>query len=230
VARTTTKATPAKTTGRTRKTATAKQVPAPRKTKTRLAATGAPTYLTPETTASLVQSLSIGNHLTTACDYTGISRRTVAYWMARGRKEEARIEAMRTEEVDDDPLPSEAPFLQFLHDVMRAQAAGETYAVATLRSAMMATQHVRDGDGNLIEVADFNVRERAAKDFLERRHRVGWSRGEHVEQMIDAHVETKVTISVEEQRERMAAILTDADEYGVFVAAQAALTDGGEPE
>lgn len=200
--------------------------PTPRKTKTHLAKTGAPTYMTAETTASLVSSLNIGNHLSTACDYVGISRRAVAYWMARARKENDRIDAMASEGVEVAPTPAEAPFVQFLQEITRAQAHGEAYAVATLRSSMNATQFVRDGDGNLKEVPDHNVRERAAKDFLERRHKLGWSRGEHVEQLIEVEAETKVTVTVEEQRDRMAQIIIDAEEFGVFAAAQAALADG----
>lgn len=212
-------------TRKTRRQAKADPPPTPRKTKTRLAKTGAPTYLTPETTASLVSSLNIGNHLSTACDYVGISRRAVAYWMARARKEQDRIDAMASEGVEVEPTPAEAPFVQFLQEITRAQAAGETYAVATLRSSMNATQFVRDGE-TLKEVPDHNVRERAAKDFLERRHKLGWSRGEHVEQLIEVEAETKVTVTVEEQRDRMAQIIIDARELGVFSASQAALDDG----
>lgn len=172
--------------------------------------------------------LALGNFMTAACDYTGVSQAVVYKWLKRGNDELRRIDAMRSELVDLEVDPTEAPFVEFVERITRAQAAGEVFVVGTLRSAMTATQFIRDADGNLVEKPDWNVRERAAKDFAAIRYRHMNPKVE-IEQTITADISSAITVSTaQETRERLEALILDADEHGVFTAAKAALGDGGE--
>lgn len=218
------------------KAAAASKAAQPRRSKVQRKPTGRPTYLTPETTESICSILRSGGYLSTACNYTGIGQATVFGWLKRGREAQAQIDARRSEGIEAQPSAEEAPFVEFLEAVTRAEAFGEVKAAAMLskgiEAEMLMRFRMRDEEGNYYDevrsVPDWTNRIRASTSLLERRFRSGWARGEIVDATISAEVHTEITVSVEEQRKALETILVAAEEAGAFIAGQAALGDGGE--
>jgi hypothetical protein len=184
---------------------------------------GRPTLLTEATTDAICQTLRVGNYLEASVRNAGLNPSTVYAWLARGRREQQRLEVIEADGHAATPEPSERPFVEFLEAVTRAQAEAETFAVVTLRSAMSATRTASDGSG---QEPDWNVRERAATHYLERRHRAGWSRGEAVDQRVVAEVREELVISADQQRERTAAILLEVEAIGLEATALALMDKG----
>ena len=175
---------------------------------------GRPTLLTPETQGEIVSMLKAGNYLEVAATYAGINRATLFNWLARGRREEARIAALRSEGLDPEPQEAERIYLDFLDAVQHAEAEAETYAVLTVRNLMAA----RNEDGDL---RDENVRLRAASTYLERKAPARWSRAERSEVTLvgDPSRPVEVEVTDAERRERNAAILEVLIETGAMAAA-----------
>jgi len=81
---------------------------------------GAPTKFTPEVRAKIIKALATGNDRTTACAVADISARCLINWMNRGRR----------------PRPNnkeDKPFVQFLHDVKKAEEKAVAIAVRNIR-------------------------------------------------------------------------------------------------
>jgi hypothetical protein len=89
-----------------------------------------------------------------------VPKRTFYAWLERGERELDRILALEERNVGAiKPLPSELPFLQFMHSVQEARSAAELSAISSARRAW------QKGDW------------RAAIAFVERRHRSRWRSG-----------------------------------------------------
>ena len=92
---------------------------------------GRPVKLSMARSKMITDAIATGNYLVAAARQAGISERTVARWLARGRAERHRLET--------DPaagrLASETCFVRFLEDVERAEADSEAALVAIWRDA-----------------------------------------------------------------------------------------------
>lgn len=117
----------------------------------------APTKLTPDVQQAIVSSIEIGNSLTGACRYAGITRPTLASWIERGEA--------------DSQNGNDTPFAAFFDAVTRAKGMAEHSLVAEIRRA--ATGWVNPSTRRR-EGADW----RAAAWLLERRpeSRAEWGR------------------------------------------------------
>jgi hypothetical protein len=80
---------------------------------------GRKTLLTPELAEQLVAILRAGNYVEVACTAVGISRRTFAEWMRRGRTFK----------------PEDEPYRRFRERAERARAEGEVRNVAQIANA-----------------------------------------------------------------------------------------------
>jgi hypothetical protein len=78
--------------------------------------TGRPTLLDDDRLEAITNALRNGAYIDHAAQAAGISTRTYHGWMERGRTERDRINAGLASD------PDEAPFVQFLHSVERAQS------------------------------------------------------------------------------------------------------------
>jgi transposase-like protein len=78
--------------------------------------TGRPTLLDEQRLEAITNALRNGAYIDHAAQAAGVSTRTYHGWMERGRAERDRINAGLA------PDPDEAPFMQFLHSVERAQS------------------------------------------------------------------------------------------------------------
>lgn len=96
-----------------------------------MAVMGRPTELKPAVKRKFVKALRDGNYIETAAAMAGISTKTVYNWMRRGSREENRLE----ENPRARPKKEEAPFLDFLQAVTRAQAEAEAAAVQAIIQA-----------------------------------------------------------------------------------------------
>ena len=72
--------------------------------------------------------------VTDACGVVGINKSTYYVWLARAEAEARRLE---TEPEGTEPHPDEAPFLEFLDAVTRAEAKAKEVAAKTIHSAML---------------------------------------------------------------------------------------------
>jgi hypothetical protein len=77
---------------------------------------GRPTLLDDDRLEAITNALRNGAYIDHAAQAAGISTRTYHGWMERGRTERDRINAGLA------PDPDEAPFVQLLHSVERAQS------------------------------------------------------------------------------------------------------------
>jgi hypothetical protein len=78
---------------------------------------GRPSILTPELQQGLVDAVTRTFYLETACDMTGVGRRTVYTWLKRGRREK------------------EGPYFEFRHAIKKAIAQKEANAVESIQAA-----------------------------------------------------------------------------------------------
>lgn len=80
--------------------------------------------------------------VTDTCGVVGINKSTYYGWLARAEAEARRLE---TEPEGTEPHPDEAPFLEFLDAVIRAEAKAKEVAAKTIHNAMLpyATTEVK---------------------------------------------------------------------------------------
>lgn len=79
---------------------------------------------------AIVQAIRAGNYVDDAASYAGVSTRSVFGWLERGRLAEAKAQE------DGEPIPdTEAPFVQFLHDVESARSQAVVRNVALIQRA-----------------------------------------------------------------------------------------------
>ena len=91
--------------------------------------TGRPTILTDEIQTKIIQALTGGNYLETACQYAGIQPRTAYLWLDKGRKAQTQ----------QNPTTNQQKYLNFLQAVEKAQATSETRNVALIQQAATET-------------------------------------------------------------------------------------------
>lgn len=115
---------------------------------------GAPSLLTPEIQALVLEALERGNYLETAAAYAGLSPSTVRSWVRRGRA------ALRREEQGLGYHDTERVYAAFVTAVEAAQAQAEVRDVKAIAEA------AEDGDW------------RAAAWRLQHRHPERWGRQE----------------------------------------------------
>jgi hypothetical protein len=77
----------------------------------------------------LLQALSAGNYVETACAYSGLAVSTVYVWLDRGNKEKQRIEQGET------PNPKEATYLEISEAIEKARANAVVANVAVIQQA-----------------------------------------------------------------------------------------------
>jgi hypothetical protein len=137
--------------------------------------------LTPETQATIVEAVEVGNYLRTAAQAAGVGQSTLLGWLARGRTAAALV-ATHEQDPDGDPdwqLPDEEVlYLEFLEEVTRAQTAAEVAAVRAWRSA-------------------FADDWRAARDYLARTSPERWAGVTRV-QMTNEEAERRIDDAVTE--------------------------------
>src|SRR5262249_42310668 len=123
---------------------------------------------------------------------------------------------------------------EFLLAVEKAEAEAETSTVLTVTELMLkANKHVTvfqpDGTRRTIEVADGDLRLKAAESLGSRRWPERWSRAERQQVELGGTVHTK--ISVDEERERAALVLDVVARTGALAALAANLdAEVEEPE
>jgi hypothetical protein len=89
--------------------------------------TGRPTLLTKDIQELICQCIREGNYREVAAEWAGISKRTLRYWLAAGRKEK----------------PGEPHYI-FLHAVLEAERAAEMEMVAAvMRAAAQEPKHAQ---------------------------------------------------------------------------------------
>jgi hypothetical protein len=136
---------------------------------------GRPSRLTQEVADRIVEAVEQGSYIKIAAQAAGVGQSTLAGWLARGR--EAASARDRGEDMPDD----EAPYLELLESVTRAQALAETSAVAAWRSAFTGPE------------ADW----RAARDYLARTAPERWAGVTRV-QMTTEEAERRIDDAVNE--------------------------------
>jgi hypothetical protein len=104
--------------------------PTPIKRKTR----GRQSLLTPTRQETIVNLISAGNYIETACQAVGISPATYHVWQNRGRTERERLNVQK----DAEPDPKEAPYLDFVEAVEKAFAEAEARNLALIQNAALA--------------------------------------------------------------------------------------------
>ncbi len=82
--------------------------------------TGRPSKLTPETQAEICRAIRIGATREVAAQAVGIARRTLQYWIERGKAEQERLAQKGARK-----RKREQPYLHFLHALEEAEAEGE---------------------------------------------------------------------------------------------------------
>jgi transposase len=92
---------------------------------------GRPTKLNDELREVIAGQLRAGNYIETAAAFAGVSKVTLYDWIRRGKRELQRVEANPRAKVRKE----EAPFVDFLNAVERAQAEAEAEDVDILRRA-----------------------------------------------------------------------------------------------
>lgn len=96
-----------------------------------MALIGRPTKITPKIQETIVENLKAGNYIETAAAHAGIEKKTLYNWMKRAAREQQRV--------DDNPRAKirkeEAPFVEFLHAVEKAQAFAEVRDVRLIAKA-----------------------------------------------------------------------------------------------
>lgn len=98
--------------------------------------------LTPELIEQLVQYVSNGNYVDTACKAVGISDASYYSWMARAREireawgNDYTIDDFREGMPENNFTEHDINCLEFLDSMERASAQSEAYAVLTIRKAM----------------------------------------------------------------------------------------------
>lgn len=105
--------------------------PTPIKTKTNK---GRQSLLTPTRQETIIQLISAGNYIETACQAVGISHQTWHNWQNRGRTERERLNVQK----DATPDPREAPYVDFVEAVEKAFAEAEARNMALIQSAALA--------------------------------------------------------------------------------------------
>jgi hypothetical protein len=92
---------------------------------------GRPSSLTPERHDKIVELISAGNYVDTAAGAAGVHKSTFYLWLDRGQSERDRLTATP----GADPDPDEAPFLDFLNAIEKAQNEAEARNVAIIQRA-----------------------------------------------------------------------------------------------
>ena len=92
---------------------------------------GRPTKLTAELQTEICDLLRAGNYIETAAAFAGVSKQTLYDWIRRGKRELQRVEASPGSKI----RKKEAPFVEFLDAVERAQAMAEAEDIEILRRA-----------------------------------------------------------------------------------------------
>lgn len=95
---------------------------------------GRQTLLTPQRQQTIVNLISAGNYIETACQAVGISHQTWANWQNRGRTERERLNVQK----DAKPDPKETPYLEFVEAVEKAFAEAEARNLALIQNAALA--------------------------------------------------------------------------------------------
>lgn len=93
--------------------------------------TGRPHLLTDDVTKRIAELMAAGNYLTTAAAEAGIGRSTLMGWVARGRTERERLDALDPDRPDPDPdtAAREARYVDLVDRIDRSQATAEASAV-----------------------------------------------------------------------------------------------------
>lgn len=92
---------------------------------------GRPTKLNKKVQESIVIFLRFGNHLETAAAFNGIDRTTMYRWIARGKQEKQRLEAVKGSKIRQ----SEVCYVEFCNVVCKANAEAEIRFVSIIYQA-----------------------------------------------------------------------------------------------
>jgi len=92
---------------------------------------GRPPKLTKDIQDGIVTALKMGNHLETAAAYNGLDASTVRRWMARGKREMQRVEAVKGSNIKK----SEVLYVEFCAVVDKANAECEVRYVGLIYQA-----------------------------------------------------------------------------------------------
>lgn len=88
-----------------------------------------PSKLTPETQQAIINALNSGNWIETAANYAGIAVATLYNWLDRGKLERERLDN------DEEPIESEAQFVEFLEAVEKSRSQAQVRAVGLIQKA-----------------------------------------------------------------------------------------------
>lgn len=92
---------------------------------------GRPPKLTKEIQEGMVTALKMGNHLETAAAFNGLDASTVRRWIARGKREMQRLEAVKGSKIRQ----SEALYVDFCAVIEKANAECEVRYVSLIYQA-----------------------------------------------------------------------------------------------
>ena len=113
----------------------------------------------PEIVSRLVMAIQAGNYVNVALQYAGISHGSFYAWLERGERERQRIELEAEKGKDVEPAKDEAPYLEFMEAIKKAESEAEVAAVAAIRKS-------------------FGKNWLAAMTYLERKYPDRWGRSE----------------------------------------------------
>lgn len=103
---------------------------------------GLPTKCTPERVAKMAEAIKAGCTHYGAAMMAGISREAFQKWLARGRKERARLQALGDEDAELSASdPTEAPYLDFTERIEVAEGEFEARAVLLIAKAAERPEH-----------------------------------------------------------------------------------------
>ena len=96
-----------------------------------MAKQGRKTLLNKEIAEAIVNALKLGNYMTTAADYVGVTPLTIANWLRKGEA----LSQVDDRELDND----EQMFVDFFMDCKKAKALSEMKAVNVIREASQSS-------------------------------------------------------------------------------------------
>ena len=129
--------------------------------------TGRPTKLTPERQATIVDIVSKGNYLITACNLAGIDKATYLRWIERGEKESGNGGGL---------------YYDFCLAIKKAESEAETARVARITQAGIGGQlyktitYTKKDGTEVVEETLTQPQWLADMTHLERRHPERWGR------------------------------------------------------
>ena len=142
-----------------------------------------PTKLTPQVQKRLLTAIRAGNSIEASSAASGIDERTFYNWMKQGQSED-----------------SADIYVQFFHDIKKAQAHAEMKSLAAIRKAgagyqtkTVKTTTKQDGSVEIVETIGKEFNWQASAWYLERKYPERWGNTQKVRVEVEKELEKTLT-------------------------------------